>query len=111
MIIYYCILAPWRWSEDKTKHVGELQPLPFYAAFVHLLVYCINSDPSWMWKTKFHTHIKQQVHYVNWMTIADGPEKATHFIVTNRVTVVLQKYYPYGATAQLSESASAWVLC
>jgi hypothetical protein len=46
------------------------------------------------------------------MTITDGPEKATHFIVivTNIVTVLLQKYYPIGPTAQLSESASAWVL-
>jgi len=47
---------------------------------------------------------------VNWMTVTDGPEKATHFIVTNIVTVLLQKYYPYGPTAQMSESASSWVL-
>jgi hypothetical protein len=80
------------------------------AAFVHLLVYFINSDPRLMWKTKFHTHVKQQVNRVNWITIADGPDKATHFIVTNIVTVLLQKYYPYGPTAQLSESASSWVL-
>jgi len=42
--------------------------------------------------------------------MANGPEKATHFIVTNIVTVLLQKYYPYGPTEQLSESASSWVL-
>jgi len=61
------------------------------AAFVHLLIYCINSDPPVIWKTKFHTHVKQQVNHVNWMTMADGPEKATHFIVTNIVTCVATK--------------------
>jgi hypothetical protein len=88
-------------------HYISFQPV---AACVHLLIYFINSDPPLIWKTKFHTHVKQQVNHINWMRMANGPEKATHFIVTNIVTVLLQKYYPYGPTAHLSESASLWVL-